>query len=353
MWLAKGDSVYAITRSANRVEELKRLGIQPVVWDWYRPSVSDNLLVLPKIDSVVVCVSHAPVEGIAPEKTHTLGLDNLLQHWLHNAEYGFPKCWCYVSTTGVYAPRDDGGWVDEESKVLPLRPGSIAAKAAEQWFESEIFSRVQSSASNSNLLHGCILRAAGIYGPGRIPRLDLLRNNEPIAIDPESYLNLIHVVDLAGIVVAACDGPTDYQVYNVADGDPVRRGDYYDFIARQIGSLPPRFEFANQQIPALSLPVNESAKVHSGVSPSRPGQNKAGPMALATGDEFPTGRQVAPKGNGNDSDKATSPSIPGSPAVRSRGEGSKRIRTVRLKESIPYSFQFPNFQAGLTPLLPK
>ncbi|MCY2974059.1 MAG: NAD-dependent epimerase/dehydratase family protein [Planctomycetota bacterium] len=310
IWLAKGDSVYAITRSTSRVEELKRLGIQPVVWDWYRPSVSDNLLVLPKIDSVVVCVSHAPVEGITPEKTHTLGLDNLLHHWLHDSEDGFPACWCYVSTTGVYAPRDDGGWVDEEAEVLPLRPGSIAAKAAEDWFEREIFSRVQSGMANNALLHGCILRAAGIYGPGRIPRLDVLINNEPIAIDPESYLNLIHVVDLAGIVASVFDGLTPHRMYNVADGNPVRRRDYYDFIARQIGSLPPRFEFANKQIQIMNSPVHAFAKVQSDASTSKP-------------------------------------------AARSRGEGSKRIRTDLLKESVPYSFQFPNFQAGLTPLLPK
>ncbi len=311
IWLAKGDSVYAITRSTGRVEELKRLGIQPVVWDWYRPSVSDNLLVLPKIDSVVVCVSHAPVEGIAAEKTHTLGLDNLLHHWLHDAKGGVPACWCYVSTTGVYSPRDDGSWVDEEAEVLPLRPGAIAAKTAEDWFDREIFSRVQlGTATKKDSLHGCILRAAGIYGPGRIPRLDVLRNNEPIAIDPESYLNLIHVVDLAGIVVAACDGQTRHRMYNVADGNPVKRRDYYEFIARQIGSFPPRFEFANQQIPIISSPIKQSAKAQFDASPGRP-------------------------------------------AARSRGEGSKRIRTDRLKESIPYSFQFPNFQAGLTPLLPK
>jgi nucleoside-diphosphate-sugar epimerase len=164
--------------------------------------------------------------------------------------------------------------------------------------------------ANNALLHGCILRAAGIYGPGRIPRLDVLINNEPIAIDPESYLNLIHVVDLAGIVAAVFDGLTPHRIYNVADGNPVRRRDYYDFIARQIGSLPPRFEFANKQIQIMNSPVHALAKVQSDASTS-------------------------------------------TPAARSRGEGSKRIRTDLLKESVPYSFQFPNFQAGLTPLLPK
>ncbi len=308
LWLAKGDSVYAITRSARRVEELKGIGVQPVVWDWYQPSADDNLLVLPKIDSVVVCVSHAAVEGIAPEKTHTLGLDNLLHHWSRDGE--LPACWCYISTTGIYAPRDDGGWVDEESDLLPLRPGSIAAKAAEDWCEREIFSRVQSGEANKGQLYGCILRAAGIYGPGRIPRLDVLRNNEPIAIDPQSYLNLIHVTDLAGIVTAVCDAPTQHRIYNVADGNPVRRRDYYEFIARQIGSLPPRFEFANQQMPTMNSPVHVSTKGQFDASSSRP-------------------------------------------AARSRGEGSKRIRIDLLKESIPYSFQFPNFEAGLTPLLPK
>jgi len=302
-WLAKGDSVYAITRSSRRVDELMSLGVYPVVWDWYRPSDDpSNPLLLPEIDSVVICVSHASVSGIAPEKTHTLGLDNLLHYWRNHREVAFPSYWCYVSTTGVYAPRDDGGWVDEQSEVMPLRPGSIAAKAAEDWLEREIFSRSLVDEASTDLLNGCILRAAGIYGPGRIPRLDSLRNNEPLAIDPESFLNLIHVVDLAGIVVAACDAPSPHRIYNVADGNPVRRRDYYEFIARQIGSLPPKFEVSKQPRPA---------------------------DGSVAGGSF------------------------GKPVARTRGEGSKRIRTDRLKESVAYPFQFPSFQDGLTPLLPK
>jgi nucleoside-diphosphate-sugar epimerase len=171
-------------------------------------------------------------------------LDNLIQYWQDQSDSEFPGKWCYISTTGVYAPRDDGGWVDECSEVIATRPGAIAAKYAEEWFDREIFSRCPDSEASEDSWNGCVLRAAGIYGPGRVPRLESLINHEALAIDPDSYLNLIHVVDLAQIVVTACQGLGPHRLYNVADGNPVRRRDYYEYIAGQIGCLPPRFELS-------------------------------------------------------------------------------------------------------------
>jgi nucleoside-diphosphate-sugar epimerase len=57
-------------------------------------------------------------------------------------------------------------------------------------------------------------------------------------------LNLIHVNDAATAVIAADrmkeidDGP---RVYCVSDGHPVKRGDFYREVARQIGAPPPTF----------------------------------------------------------------------------------------------------------------
>ena len=46
------------------------------------------------------------------------------------------------------------------------------------------------------------LRPAGIYGPDRVPRWEAIRDETPLQVDPESYLNLIHVDDLAETIRA-------------------------------------------------------------------------------------------------------------------------------------------------------
>src|SRR4029077_14609061 len=91
-----------------------------------------------------------------------------------------------------------------------------------------------------------ILRLAGIYGPGRIPFRSLLRAGEPIPAASEGYLNLIHVVDAAGVVLAAADANLEHlnerpQVFCVSDGHPVERSEYYREVARRIGAAPPKF----------------------------------------------------------------------------------------------------------------
>ncbi len=244
-----------------------------MVVDWYR---KDNWPMLPPIDRVLISVSHAPVADIPATETHVSGLLNLF-----NRLASPPERVAYLSTTGVYAACDDGRWIAESSPVGPNRAGSIAALSAENWLAENI--------SQDRL---AILRAAGIYGPLRIPRLDKLRAQEPIEVDPDSYLNLIHVDDLAKIAIELMKPSSAQRVYNVSDGRPVLRRDYYQFISKTIGSAPPVFR--------------------------------------------------VPMTNNQDSN----PTLP-----RPRGEGNKRITNHRIVESLGYEFQFPDYIAGLSPLL--
>ncbi|MDF0644960.1 MAG: hypothetical protein P0111_13100 [Nitrospira sp.] len=62
-----------------------------------------------------------------------------------------------------------------------------------------------------------LLRIAGIYGPGRDP-LEWIKNGR---VGPSRrYVNLIHVEDLAGIVLAALERGRSGETYNVSDGTP-------------------------------------------------------------------------------------------------------------------------------------
>ncbi len=222
LWNAQGERVFAITRSQTKADQLGKQSIEPIVFDWYQRGPG---LQLPKLDRVLISVSHAPVSNMPSEETHVSGLKNLFDRL-----DGLPSRLAYLSTTGVYATCDDGRWIDENSPVSPNRPGSIAALAAEQWI-------VEHFPANQF----AILRAAGIYGPKRIPRLDKLRAGELIEADPDSYLNLIHVEDLAHIAIALMYDQSARGVFNVSDGQPILRRDYYRFIAQSISAIMPMF----------------------------------------------------------------------------------------------------------------
>lgn len=82
---------------------------------------------------------------------------------------------------------------------------------------------------NINLI---ILRVPGIYGKGRLP-IGRIKSGEPIIKKQESKItNLIHVEDLASIVIAATESEdlNKCEIINVSDGSPVSSTDYYEII---------------------------------------------------------------------------------------------------------------------------
>ena len=88
---------------------------------------------------------------------------------------------------------------------------------------------------------GTALRLGGLYGPGRVPHLDKMKAGEPIAAPSQGWLNLIHVEDAARIVTLAAEASDPSPVYNVTDGAPVLRADYYGEVARLLDAPPPTF----------------------------------------------------------------------------------------------------------------
>jgi|694.fasta_scaffold23595_5 nucleoside-diphosphate-sugar epimerase len=223
-WLEAGDRVLALSRSPERATALAAVGIEPIVRNWLDPLMSepmqqDTWLQSPP-DTVLVSVSHA-----AP--SHARGLSNLAS-CLKGAVR--KTRWIYLSTTGVFAdPAPESSlWVDESSPTLPARPGSVNALEAERWLE------------DSDLEH-VILRPAGIYGPGRIPNVQAIRESQSMPVDPESYLNLIHVEDLSQIIATVSDRPLFHRLYCVSDGKSIVRREYYAFIARLLNLPEPKY----------------------------------------------------------------------------------------------------------------
>jgi nucleoside-diphosphate-sugar epimerase len=122
---------------------------------------------------------------------------------------GRPRRLIYLGTTGVYGDHA-GALVDEDTPPSPISARAVRRLAAENALREW---------AGVHDLPWCILRIAGIYGPGRLP-LERLRRGDPAIAPGESLpTNRIHVDDLVSACVAAGFSPrADRCIINVTDG---------------------------------------------------------------------------------------------------------------------------------------
>lgn len=154
--------------------------------------------------------------------------DTRLRNWLSTLEAdALPQRIVLISTTAVYG--DSGGdWITEDA---PLQPGTDrgcrrldAETVLQDW-------------SASRGVPVVILRVAGIYGPGRLPRVRL-EKGLPVLVEAESgYTNRIHADDLAAICLAAARHGQPGAIYNVSDGQPGTMTQWFNAVADHL-SLP-------------------------------------------------------------------------------------------------------------------
>lgn len=221
LWSAQGNEVFAVTRRRGARDDVSRLGATPIVAD-----VTDaaSLVALPECDVALFAVGY--------DRDSTQSIGDVYAGGAANVAAALAptlKKFLYISSTGVYGP-GDGGVVDEQTECRPQREGGKACWAAEQ-----------ALAASPLADRTIVLRLAGIYGPGRLPRVEPLLRGEPLAVDPDAYLNLIHVDDAARVVLAVAAQTAPPEMFVVSDGRPVRRRDYLQELASLAGAPPPVF----------------------------------------------------------------------------------------------------------------
>lgn len=216
--LSNGSKPYALTRTVERATELENAGAVPIVGHWHDPA---SLAALPSVDTILVSVPHREDSGLGIE-SHAVGLKNLLEH-----AQPFRKL-IYLSTTGVYGDAHEE--VDERTPTQPTRIGPQIAVAAERWLGERLKSPQLA-----------IIRLAGIYGPGRIPLAEKLKSGEPLQVPQEGWLNLIHVADIAAMLLKVCECDLEKSLYVFSDGNPVPRLEFYRTLAKLCGVDDPKF----------------------------------------------------------------------------------------------------------------
>jgi nucleoside-diphosphate-sugar epimerase len=219
LW-ARSHSVAALTR--RRSAELRSHGIQPIVGDVLDPA---SLAQLPIASKVLYAVGLDRSAGRSMHEVYVQGLANAL------AAIRCEGPFVFISSTSVYG-QTDGEWVDESSPTEPIEESGRIVLEAEQTLR-----RLRPDA--------IVLRFAGIYGPQRILRRQALLIGEPLTIDAEKWLNLIHVNDGVQAVQAACERGTLGETYIVCDDEPTTRRALYTETAIVLNAPPAQFATPN------------------------------------------------------------------------------------------------------------
>ena len=155
-------------------------------------------------------------------------LDLVLKNFLLNVNKKYIQKIIYTSTSGVYGDKKDKV-VNESESIEPITDRAKRRANAESQIES------------SGLKY-TILRVPGIYGKDRLPMKRIKERLPLIKRDICKHTNLIHVKDLARLIVACFNNSaSDMSTINVSDGTAIKTTDYYLHIYDLIGQPYPEF----------------------------------------------------------------------------------------------------------------
>jgi nucleoside-diphosphate-sugar epimerase len=273
--MAVGHRVFGTTRSRSRAETLAAEGIEPILADVL---IRDSLSNLPSVDQGFYCVGYDRTSGVPIEQVYVDGLRHALGRLANRA-----RRLVYASSTGVYGDHR-GAWVDEKTTPEPQTDSGRACLEAEEVLRD--FSREYSYPIS-------VLRYSGLYGPGRLMRRESILSGKPIAADPESYLNLVHIDDAASAAVVALQARDSGPLYLVSDDRPAKRREFYGTLAQLLGAPTPRFEPTSEAGPvrrdSSKQISNRLLKLDLGFTLSYPDITIGLPAALAAEQDGQTG----------------------------------------------------------------
>ena len=238
--LPLGWKIRATTRSKEKFNKIKKPGI--LVRLWSDQSLFDDL----------DWATHLLI-SIAPDKYEDLVLKEFREKIIKNIKQF--KWVGYLSTTGVYG-NHDGGWVDEEEKLIPstLR-GQYRVDAEKEWLR--LF--------NMYNLPIHIFRLAGIYGPGRGPFSKVKSGSARRVIKKNQLFSRIHVEDIAQTLSASILKPNPGAIYNVCDDHPAPPEEVISYAAQLLGlPNPPKVKFEDADMTDMARSFYlESKKVRN------------------------------------------------------------------------------------------
>jgi nucleoside-diphosphate-sugar epimerase len=230
--LPLGWRVLGTTRSPEKAAQIRATGVEPVLWEG------------PELRAALAQASHV-LASAAPGADGDPALAVLGPDL---AQAAGRLTWVgYLSTTGVYGDHQ-GGWVDEDTPLLPATERGKARVAAEEAW-----------AGLGLPLH--IFRLAGIYGPGRGPFAKVRAGTAQRIIKPGQVFSRIHVDDIAQVLSASMEAPAPGTAYNLCDDDPAPPQDVIAEAARLLNMpLPPEVDFDTADLSPMARSFYSESK---------------------------------------------------------------------------------------------
>lgn len=210
-----GHTVFGVRRSNAGDAELTAAGIIPLHADITQPA---SLSQLPKpLDAVVNLVSSSKGGASEYRQVYLQGTENLLTYFTSASLHRY----IHVSSTSVYA-QTDGSWVDEAS------PATASGDTGQLLLEAE--QQLQRAHAASGF-PSIVVRASGIYGPGRGHLFQQFVRGEARAMgDSSRWINMIHRDDLAAALATLMNRGTPGALYLANDNQPVQEREFFDWL---------------------------------------------------------------------------------------------------------------------------
>jgi nucleoside-diphosphate-sugar epimerase len=209
-----GAEVRCMVRSPEHGSRLESAGFTTVV------SALDDMAALPPLnltDCILFYLVPPPGGGIADSRAR-----NFIAQIPQTEK---PAKIVYMSATSVYSEAG-GNVITEES---PTVPDSAMGKRR---LDAEAAFREYGSARNVPVV---ILRVSGIYGPGRLPLMQISQG-QPLLNEYESgQSNRIHADDLTAVSIAAAKNGENGDIFNISDGHPSCMTSYFNACADALG----------------------------------------------------------------------------------------------------------------------
>lgn len=181
----------------------------------------------------------------------------------------------YISATSVYA-ETAGGVVSEASPAEPVSAMGKRRLDAEKAFLGY---------GQANAVPVVILRVSGIYGPGRLPLMQISLGQPLLREEESGPSNRIHADDLAQVCLAAAERGGAGEVFNVSDGHPASMTSYFNACADAL-RLPRQPQVSMDDARQVMLPL-----MFSYVSESRVVDNSRMLKELNVELRYPTMRE--------------------------------------------------------------
>lgn len=214
---------YDVTATSRK--EAKRAEIEAAGCRFLRFDINAAEDRLHAFDAWVWCPAFDRTAGVSVNEAVVGGLMRALE-----AAEAAPKHVVFTSTTSVYG-QTSGEWVDENS---PCEPRTASGQA-----HVEAENRLLGWAADHGRI-ATVLRLSGLYGPERIIRRQAIEAGEPIACDPDTWLNLVHGDDAASACLHALKS-SQSAIYCISDDRPILRREYYETLARILKAPAPTF----------------------------------------------------------------------------------------------------------------